>query len=299
MRQVIDSTRLFKEKVRVDRALTALGGSMFWKAVGDYEYLVQRQGRKLIYLGPRTSSMQARHDGFLNDREQLKQRSSALHQSVGVAQRMNRAVRAGVTPVAFVDALNQIELLGLSGRCMVLGPAALLVYAQAAGVSGYAAPSSALVHVALTAVEASEWTPKLRVAMRRQARVDVVDLGGEDGLLLHVRRDESDLTALPGGRRQPLARAEAQRLAGTMRVIRNEPALEHVVIGTTGKMAPVRAVDPGVYALLAQQQDSHTLPVIERMLEQHMVAPLSSADRYEQLKQQLQGMEEGTGLAIA
>lgn len=297
LRQVIDATRVFKEQVRVDRALAALGGSMFWKTVGDYEYLVQRNGKRLTYLGPRAASTQARYDAFLGEREELKQRSTLLHQSVEVAQRMNRAVRAGIAPTPLIEILNQIERLGLGTRCLLLGAGALLVYAQVAGVTGCTLPTSTLMHIALDAAESGMWASRLRTVLERRTQVDVADLGDDDGLLLRVRFDASPLLA--GGRKRRSAPIDSPGIADALRVIGDAPTLEHVVIGTTGKMAFVRTIDPGMFALLARRQASDALPVIDQMLDQRMVKSLLDTHRYEQLEQQLEGIERGSGLAIA
>lgn len=298
LRQVIDATRLFKEQVRTDRALSALGGSMFWKTVDDYEYLVQRDGKKLIYLGPRAASTQARYESFLRERAELKQRSTLLRQSVEVAQRMNRAVRAGVTPTRLVNLLNRLDQLGLGTRCLLLGSGALLVYAQVAGVIGCALPNAAILHIALNAAESCDWTPRLSAAVDWRTQVEVFKLAGDAGLLLRLRLDD---TASPprGRKRSAPEHLDVSGISTALRVIRDGPTLEHVVIGASGKMAPVRTIDPGVFALLARQQRSETLPVIEQMLDLRMVSRLSDTHRYEQLEQQFEGIERGTGLAIA
>ncbi len=133
-RQTIDSTRVFREYLRVRRELEALAGSLFWKWVGEYEYLAHKVRGRTTYRGVRSAQTEAEFDNFHARKLRLKARLQSLQESVRLGQRMNKAVHAGQVPPALIDLLNLLEANGLVEHSLMMGWPALYAYGQSSGV---------------------------------------------------------------------------------------------------------------------------------------------------------------------
>ena len=78
-RQVIDSTTIFDEFVRVKNQVLPYAGGMYWKRQGDYEYLVKtspdnRQRR----VGPRSAETEKTYQEFTARKATLEARLKSL-----------------------------------------------------------------------------------------------------------------------------------------------------------------------------------------------------------------------------
>lgn len=298
LKQLVDGARVFKEFVRIERALNALGGSMFWKVVGDYEYLVQRSGRRIHYLGRRSALTEQQLDIFQKERERLRARSTSLAAAVDVAQRMNKAVRTGGVASSIVEVLRHLMVSGLADRTLLLGPSAVQAYAQSAGLAVDADPQILVLLIDLPAADAKACASKIEAAVSKWARLSGASFDPAAGLLLILEPRE-----VPASKVEPRRRADiapiAPPLVRQLRVLREAPPFEHVLIARTGKMARVRAADPVAFGLVARIQRSASQPIIEEMLRESMLVSGWSAHQREQANQQLQGIESVPGLAIA
>lgn len=133
-RQAIDSTRLFREFMRVRRELAAFEGSLFFKKVGAYEYLLHKVRGIIYHKGKRSPATEAECAEFHATKHRLKTRFAILKKNVETNQRMNKAVHVGAVPTEVIEVLTQLEQHGLADKSVILGWPALYAYSQSSGV---------------------------------------------------------------------------------------------------------------------------------------------------------------------
>ena len=299
-RQVIDSTKAYKEYVRVRKELGALGNSVRWKKVEGYEYLVQRTGRKLEYLGKRSPETEQTHEEHAKKRERLAARFKALSEVVETSQRMNKAVRAGSVPPELIELLLKLDELGLAERSVLLGAPALYAYGQTSGlrVEAIKTPSkkesivveaTRCIHLLIEDpdVYASSSFRRLTEAVKRVASVEHATLKRGKGtaldIVFHLSKDP--LTDKPSRKAPLVPNLNAERPAEPwLDVIKTAPKYEQVVIGKTGKMAVMRTVDPMLFSIVFkctsprsegspkdEELAASQVELVETMLREHMV----------------------------
>lgn len=276
-----------------------LEGSLFWKKVAPYVYLVQKVQGKQTYLGARSAQTEAQFEAFRQKKSQLWQRARSLKESVASCQRLNKAVRAGAVPSSVVKVLRQLEETGLSEGSVVLGTSALHAYGQPAGVrlEQIAASTQGSVvedakhylRVLLFAPQRDVIAalPQLRVAA--DAQLDVTP-AGESGERAYVL-----LEFKFAGKDEPLAcrtkdscwRALATQTAAE---IQRAGIFQQVVIGKTGTMATMRTLDPRFFAMMSHAiaeagatpgQDARwaqcQAALVDAMVADHLLVPKLSA----------------------
>lgn len=258
-RQVIDSTTIFDEFVRVNNQARPYAGGMYWKRQGEYEYLVKtspdNQQRR---VGPRSPETEKIHEEFTGRKLGLEARLKSLRAALTDAERLNKALKAGRVPSMVVSVLQTLEDAGLGQHFTVVGTHALYAYETAAGVR--------IVQGALATQDVDLlWDARRRVRF-------ITDLGKLDASMLRVlqRADASFLrkegyaeTAINAKgfevdflRRQPegddphpfrfsddeddLWPVQAARAS----VLTNAPRFDHVVISATGRMTLMRTIAP-------------------------------------------------------
>lgn len=257
-KQILDSTRVFKEYSRVRKESESLKGSLFWKKVGHYEYLAHKVQGKVTYVGHRTAETERHFEEFKQKKTRLQQRTRTLKESVESCQRMNKAVRAGAAPTPLVEALHQLEETGLSEGSVVLGTSALFAYGQPAGVrlDEISSPTQGSVfedakyhlQVLLFASESAITAalPGLRESI--DARVEVSPAGGSGERTYFLMEFKF---GRKGQSSQGLAKdAHWRTVATKMAPEVHACKFEQVVIGKTGMMATMRTLDPQVFALI-------------------------------------------------
>ena len=258
-RQVIDSTTIFDEFVRVKARARPYAGGMYWKRQGEYEYLVKtlpdnRQRR----VGPRSPETEKIHEEFTVRKRELEARLKSLRAALTDAERLNKALKAGRVPSVVVSVLRTLEDAGLGQHFTVVGTHALYAYETAAGVR--------IVQGALATQDVDLlWDARRRVRF-------ITDLGKLDSSMLGVlqradatfqRKEGHAETAINAKgfevdflRRQPegndphpfrfsddegdLWPVQAVRAS----VLTNAPRFDHVVISATGRMALMRTIAP-------------------------------------------------------
>lgn len=301
-RQVVDSTRAFKEYVRVRKELRELGGSLRWKSVKGYEYLVQRAGHRLFYLGKRSAETEQKHDEHSTKKERLETRFESLAAIVEMSQRMNKAVHAGVVPTELMAVLLKLDDLELAGRSILLGAPALYAYGQSSGLridairtpvtrESVVAEAARNIHIFIEDLDSASAIPFHRfiAAMRRLASVEQakVEYGETSGVVLDIIFYSPKKTAPEEVSKKHIQRLH-QRSAGPEKpwldIIGTMPKYEQVVIGKSGKMAVMRTVDPLLFTMGFEctrtlDPTSTTKPelvafqveLVKTMLKEHMV----------------------------
>ena len=258
-KQILDSTRVYREYARARRESWQLKGSFFWKKVGPYEYLAQKVKGKVSYIGPRSDATEQKFALFKQKKTLLQQRTRALKESVESCQRMNKAVRAGSVPSPVVEVLQQLEKCGLSEFSIVLGTSALFAYGQPAGVrlEDISSPTNrSLVENARHHLQVLVHAPQSAITAALQGLEEVADTqvevapasgtGEHTDFLLEfkfgTKREPSK-----SGSRDAYWRTMATEMAS---VIQHAGMFEQVVIGKTGTMATMRTLDPQFFAML-------------------------------------------------
>ena len=258
-RQLIDSTTIFNEFVRVKTQARPYAGGMYWKRQGEYEYLVKtfpdnRQRR----VGPRSAESEGIHKEFVTRKFELEQRLKSLRGALKDAERLNKALKVGRAPSILVSILQTLEDAGLGEHFTVVGTHALYAYETAASVR--------IVQGALATQDVDLlWDARKRVrfladmekldssVLRVLQRADPTFLRkeGQNETAINAKGFEVDFL-----RRQPegddphpfrfsddeddLWPVQALRAS----VMTNAPRFDHVVIAATGRMALMRTIAP-------------------------------------------------------
>lgn len=258
-RQVIDSTTIFEEFVRVKYKARPYVGGMYWKRQGEYEYLVKtspdnRQRR----VGPRSAGTEKIYEDFTGRKREHEDRLKSLRVALTDAERLNKALKVGRVPGVVVSVLQTLEDAGLGPHFTVVGTHALYAYETAASVR--------IVQGALATQDVDLlWDARKRVRF-------MTDLGRLESSMLQVlqqadatfvRKEGQAETAINAAgfevdflRRQPegddphpfrfsddeddLWPVQAMRAS----VLTNAPRFEHVVISATGRMTLMRTIAP-------------------------------------------------------
>lgn len=258
-RQLIDSTTVFDEFVRVRTQARAYAGGMYWKRQGDYEYLVKTQpDNRQARVGPRSAETERVYEEFTTRKREVETRLKSLRDALKDAERLNKALKVGRVPSPVIAVLQAIEDAGLGQHFTVVGTHALYAYETAAGVR--------IVQGALATQDVDLlWDARRRVRF-------ITDIGRLDASMLSVlqradstfvRKEGQNETAINAKgfevdflRRQPegddphpfrfsddegdLWPVQAVRAS----VLTNAPRFEHVVISATGRMTLMRTIEP-------------------------------------------------------
>lgn len=295
-RQVIDSTTVFDEFMRVKAQALPYTGGMYWKREGAYEYLVKtypnnRQSRQ----GPRNAETEKTYEDFTTRKQAVESRLQSLRSALIEAERMNKALKAGRTPAIVVSLLQALEAAGMGPHFTVVGTHALYAYETAAGVR--------IVQGALATQDVDLlWDARKRVQF-------FTDLGRTQTSMLGVlqradptfqRMEDQKETAINAKgfevdflRRQPegddphpfrfsddeddLWPVRAERAS----VLTNAPRFEHLVISATGRMALMRTIAPQTFVefklwmaekaknriALKRRRDQRQAEIVQKLLD--------------------------------
>lgn len=256
-KQILDSTRVYREYTRVKKESEPYQGSLYWKRVGSYEYLVRKVHGKVTSIGARSPETEREFELFKPKQASLKQRLKRLKSSVEVCQRLNKAVNAGAVPSHVVEVLNKLEANGLAEGSVVLGTPALFAYGQPAGVrlEDVHSPNHGSVveeakHHLQVLVRAPESAVKAALPdLKADAEVSVAHAGGggERTYYFVEFKFHSKGHSHKGGARDAHWRSVATEMA---QAIERAGMFEQVVIGKTGAMATMRTLDPKFFALV-------------------------------------------------
>ena len=266
-RQTIDAMSLWQEHARVRRQYQDYAAGMYWKSEGDYEYLVKTKARgRQERIGRRTPETELIYSEFHKRKKTLQPRLQSLQSQLAVAQRLNRAVKAGRVPTIVIDILNAFEAAGLAEHFTVVGTHALYAYEAAAGVriaqKALATQDVDLLwdarkRVRFVADMKHIGKPVLRILQEADPTFQRKELHKETAInakgfmVDFLRRIPQD------GDPHPFRFSDADEDIWPVQAIRAQvlteaPPFEHVVIGATGKMALMRTVSPKVFVRFKQ-----------------------------------------------
>ena len=301
-RQVIDSTTLFEEFVRVKNRARPYAGGMYWKRQGDYEYLVKtspdnRQRR----IGPRSDETVRIHEEFVARKQEHESRLKSLRVALTDAERLNKALKAGRVPNVVVSVLQALANAGLGQHFTVVGTHALYAYEAAASVrivqGALATQDADLLWDARRRVKFVTDLGRLELSMLRvlqQADATFVRKEGQAETAINAKGFEVDFL-----RRQPegddphpfrfsddeddLWPVQAVRAS----VLTNAARFDQVVISATGRMTLMRTIAPEAFIefkrwMAAQvpqrpeakrRRDLHQANIVQTLLDDGLLLP--------------------------
>ena len=301
-RQVIDSTTLFEEFVRVKDRTKPYAGGMYWKRQGDYEYLVKtspdnRQRR----IGPRSDETVRIHEEFVARKQEHESRLKSLRVALTDAERLNKALKAGRVPNVVVSVLQALANAGLGQHFTVVGTHALYAYEAAASVrivqGALATQDVDLLWDARRRVKFVTDLGRLELSMLRvlqQADATFVRKEGQAETAINAKGFEVDFL-----RRQPegddphpfrfsddeddLWPVQAVRAS----VLTNAARFDQVVISATGRMTLMRTIAPEAFIefkrwMAAQvpqrpeakrRRDLHQANIVQTLLDDGLLLP--------------------------
>ena len=261
-RQTIDAMSLWQECARVRRQYQDYAAGMYWKAEGDYEYLVKTKARgRQERIGRRGPETELIYSEFHTRKSALQPRLQSLQSQLNVAQRLNRAVKAGRVPTIVIDILNAFEAAGLAEHFTVVGTHALYAYEAAAGVriaqKALATQDVDLLwdarkRVRFVADMKYLGKPVLRIlqevdpTFQRKELHNETAINAKGFMVDFLRRIPQDGDPHPfrlSDSDEDMWPAQAIRA----QVLTEAPPFVHIVTGATGKMALMRTVSPRVF----------------------------------------------------
>lgn len=289
-KQAIDAIRAFKELVRVQRQLKELGGSMFWKPVGSYEYLAQRSGQQIHHLGARSPETEGQYEKFQQERERLRAREKSLRVRIKLHERMNNAVHAGAAPTPLIKMLDALEDVGAGADSLVLGSAALLAYWQASGLQQPAQVTSAN-ELGYWVLLRGKLTAQAKRKLQRSKNFHVSEVRVKENSFLKFLSSLTTDVKSPKGRTVEWLSPDVWQdaLVPMLAQIEGSPAFEQVVIGKTGKMGLMRTVDPKVFLDWCHTPVGETLgigpksgEIVQQLVSERRIhSKIQAEDRFE------------------
>lgn len=282
-KQSIDASRAYRELVRVQRQLQALGGTMFWKPVGDYTYLAQRTSGKLAHLGARTPETEARFETFRAERSRLQARAKTLASRIQLHERMNHAVHAGASPAAVVQALVLLEDIGVAQDCLWISREALLAYAQSSGLAIPLPFDSKEPQPPYVLLLPERPDARARMALNNAKAFECAELSTKNFTVLLLRQ--------PGDERTPGKFSwEKDDFNGLKEEVFNQSMdeglwgiaagipFEQVVISKKGRMGLMRTLDPKMFLVWTQSPLAKALgltkaqaQLVQQLLDTHRI----------------------------
>jgi hypothetical protein len=134
-RQLIDSTTIYLEYLRVRDESRAFVGGMYWKRQGAYEYLVKTSpDNRQVRIGPRSAATEETLEKFAARKSSVESRLKSLKFALRDAERLNKALKVGRVPGTVIAVLQALHDAGLSKHFTVVGTHALYAYETAASV---------------------------------------------------------------------------------------------------------------------------------------------------------------------
>ncbi|KPC54608.1 GSU2403 family nucleotidyltransferase fold protein [Amantichitinum ursilacus] len=135
LRHIIDSQQTFDSLLDAERALHSYKGSMLWRDVGPYTYLIKRDTKGgQTSLGKKNEETLAIYEAFQRNKAEAKASVNDLTQALNERQRINKALGIGRAPQILVDVLNRIREARLDDHILIVGTNAMYAYEAQAGV---------------------------------------------------------------------------------------------------------------------------------------------------------------------
>ena len=261
LRQQIDATSAFGALAQAQTEAAQVRGFMFWRDQSAGKYLIRttEKGRQSS-LGPESEATRAMFDKFDARKARATERLNGLKDAVQTHVRVNRALRVGRVPAIVVDTLNALAHAGVGEHFLVIGTHALYAYETAAGVRiGDDATATQDIDLLfdtrkrLSFVQTMQGASLIDVLRRVDKTFEVredqdytaVNASGFEVDVTRRMTMEDDLHPLR------MSRAEDDFWAAQISMgsaLLNAGRFTQTVIGTNGKMAQMRTVQPVEFA---------------------------------------------------
>lgn len=302
-RHFINATAVWSEHNRVARLYRPYRAGMHWKRVGAYEYLVKtHSGGKHEHLGRKSEQTETIYADFHRRKDELAERLRSLGGALVEAERFNNAAKVGRVPSTVISVLQAIESAGLGEHFVVVGTHALYAYEAAAGVRIIAQGAMETEDVDLL------WDARKRLRF-------LADLQRLDASMLDVLRKADKSFLRKEGRNETAINNKGfqvdflrrQRMADDPHpfrfsddeddlwsvqavrasVLTSAARFEHLVVGTTGRMALMRTIPPVTFvefkrwmsreapgrAEAKRRRDARQADIVQQLLD-HLLVPV-------------------------
>jgi hypothetical protein len=240
-RQLVNSATLHAELTETAKLAKQFAGSMAWKQVGAYMCLVRSlPGAAQERLGRRSDATELTYKQFTEGKYEIELRFQLLKKKVSEAERQNKSLRVGRTPVAVVSLFQALETVGLQNCVTLIGTEAM-----------YAFETSAAVRIRSIALAASsieltkQENKRLQLLISEQCPIHViVDIlkeldssfaGGADSCVyINSFGFEVELVLMS------TTRPDAELLAAA-------PTVEQLVVDRSGRMATIQTLSASAF----------------------------------------------------
>lgn len=132
--QYIDSEAVFTALEEARDVSKPFAGTLFWREVKGYKYLVRAVKADQQKSAPWTPENANAVEKFAAGKAAAEDRVKSLAAELDKHQKINKALRVGRAPSILIDTLNVIKGAGLEEHFVVIGTHALYAYETAASV---------------------------------------------------------------------------------------------------------------------------------------------------------------------
>lgn len=267
-KQYIETEQVWHALVAAERRAETYRGSMFWKKVGEYEYLIRKySATQTKSQGPRSPENERVLEEFKKAKNAAETNFAGLKEVVERHRRVNAALRVGRTPNTVIALLEEIRKAGLQEHFLTIGTNALYAYETHAGVrlNGDATATSDIDLL---------WDSRKRLTLISDGDAHFI----KHGLIGIVKRADPTFTLQPGDeyravnskgymvdllKRRPKSMFDEKE---PQQLIRNEddfwaakiinmdwllsaPRFRQVVVGINGAATEMLTIDPRAFVL--------------------------------------------------
>lgn len=299
--QILNSNTVFEEYLRAQKNSGQVRGGMYWKKQGPYEYLVRTAAdNSQVRIGDRSPETEKIYEDFIARKAALEQRLASLKSSLGEAERLNKAVKAGRVPTIVIKLLNRLRAEGLDRHFTIVGTHAMYAYEAAAGIrivpSALATQDVDLLWDArkrvsfVTDLAKTEDKSILRILQRVDSSFERKELTNETAInskgfeVDFLRREQQGDDPHPwrfSGDEDDLWPVQARRA----NLLTDAPRFSSPVIGLNGEMAMMNTISPTAFVkfktwlasevpdrpTLKRARDRHQAEIVKQLLEEEML----------------------------
>ncbi|MBV8633001.1 MAG: hypothetical protein JO002_00785 [Burkholderiaceae bacterium] len=243
--QFDEAAHTFAALRAADLARQEAAGTVYWSKRNGIEYLLRADARRKVEtLGARSAKMEAVHAALIGARQYARDRHKQLAGNLKQQQKLNRVLRVGHVPTAWVRILNGIWRAGMEEQVTVVGAAATYAY-ECAGRVRIVRAARSVEDAAVLAERCSRLQLKVSDAGAAQRMLEVIQQAVPS---FQTYRDQRYLAIDPRGLEvsvQHDAAAAPQR----SQMLLCGPAFVQSVAAVNGEMASMRTLAPRAFVL--------------------------------------------------
>jgi hypothetical protein len=242
------------------RARETFGGGMQWLTVKGREYLTRYQrdpvtgAQKSTSLGPRSAATEATYGKFIESRNRLDERLTALKPEMAEQARMAKALRLNRAPEDVVAVLRAIGSSGMFDHITVVGDTAVLAYEceMAVLLPRQVLPEGGL-DLLIAGADPTDAVADLVGVLRRARIATRQPRLAEDRMMIELRTEEGlpiKLSTIGTIENAASICEESPGCAEAVQWAIEQAPLTSIVIDRLGRPAPITVLDPRAWCVL-------------------------------------------------